>query len=423
MSDHDVDSTAQVVLQVKSLGKLYSRRPSDTRKRMSRVARNAFLNINLPGVEELTGKEFWAVHDVSFELRRGNAIGVIGLNGSGKTTILRMLAGQIMPDAGEVVIHGTSATMIDLQAGFQAGASGRENIFLRAAALGFSKAETHARIQDIIDFSELDHAIDAPLATYSSGMRMRLAFSVMAMVAPDVLFIDEVLAVGDFRFRQKSLAKMRTMRARSAFVLVSHSMADVAKFCDHVIVMHKGRIYFEGPPDEAFEVYETLDQDVPAKDLPQQLEKAMGPVFENPEAITDIEQFWCNADGEPIDSVGFDEKIRLRIKFRSLIDMRNLIVGIPVWAVSTQYITGLSTQITSDSFDVREGDAVDLMLEVLPGFINPGVLKSMLTILDGAEFLLRKANPDLSILSARHPTWGVVTVPHAWTRLDSPSPQ
>ena len=190
-----------------------------------------------------------------------------------------------------------------------------------------------------------------------------------------------------------------------------------------MIVMHKGRIYFEGPPDEAIEVYETLDQDVPAKDLPQQLEKAMGPVFENPEAITDIEQFWCNADGEPIDSVGFDEKIRLRIKFRSLIDMRNLIVGIPVWAVSTQYITGLSTQITSDSFDVREGDAVDLMLEVLPGFINPGVLKSMLTILDGAEFLLRKANPDLSILSARHPTWGVVTVPHAWTRLDSPSPQ
>ena len=121
---------------------------------------------------------------VSLDARR---IGIIGRNGSGKTTLLRILAGQLLPDQGEVMIRGTSAAMIDLQAGFQAKASGRENIYLRAAALGFRRSETAARVQEIIDFSELEHAIDAPLASYSSGMKMRLAFSVMAMVAPEVM--------------------------------------------------------------------------------------------------------------------------------------------------------------------------------------------------------------------------------------------
>ena len=407
------------LMQVKSLGKLYARKPRDTRRRMSRMARNAFWNIGKPGTAQISGSEFWAVQDVSFDLKRGEAIGIIGLNGSGKTTLLRILAGQLLPDQGEVMIRGTSAAMIDLQAGFQAKASGRENIYLRAAALGFRRSETAARVQEIIDFSELEHAIDAPLASYSSGMKMRLAFSVMAMVAPEVMIIDEVLAVGDFRFRQKSLARVREMRAKSAFVFVSHSMGDVAKFCDRVFVLHKGRVYFEGPPAEAIEVYEALDQGVPSKDVPPQLEKAMGPTYENTNVISNVEHFWCNAEGKAIESVRFDEKLQLRIKFKSLIDIRNLIIGIPVWAVTTQYVTGLSTQITSDTFDVQAGDEVDLMVEVEAGFVNPGVVKSMLAIVDGPEFLFRRGNPDLVILSARHPTWGVVTVPHKWTRLDA----
>jgi homopolymeric O-antigen transport system ATP-binding protein len=419
MSVPDLQDTELPLMQVNGLGKLYARKPKDTRQRIGRVARNALLSLGKPGVSDLKGSEFWAAQNVSFDLRRGEAVGIIGLNGSGKTTVLRMLAGQILPDAGEVVIRGTSATMIDLQAGFQVSASGRENIFLRAAALGFRRSETAKRFQEIVDFSELAHAIDAPLATYSAGMKMRLAFSVMAMVAPDVLLIDEVLAVGDFRFRQKSLARVREMRERSAFVFVSHSMDDVARFCDRVIVMHKGQVYFEGPPDEAIEIYESLDPSVPAKDGTKQLEKAMGPVFENPKAVTDVVHYWCDADGEAVESVRFDEKPRLRIKFRSLIDIRNLIVGIPVWAVNSQYITGLSTQITSDAFDVQKGDEVDLIVEVEAGFVNPGVLKSMLAIVDGPEFLYRQGNPDLVILAARHPTWGVVTVPHRWTRLDS----
>lgn len=407
------------VLEVKGLGKVYARRTSDTRKKLGAIAGKAFWGGRPKQDKALKGSQFWAVQNVSFDLARGEAIGIIGLNGSGKTTLLRMLAGQIPVDAGEVVVNGTSAAMIDLQAGFQPSASGHENIFLRAAALGFRRKKTQQHIEEIIEFSELGDAVHAPLTTYSAGMRMRLAFSIMVTVSPDILFIDEVLAVGDFRFRQKCLAKVREMRTRSAFVFVSHSMGDISRFCDRVIVMHKGRVHFEGPPDEAIEVYEKIEVGSLPGGAGDKLAATMGPVFENPEAVENVEHFWCDLAGHPIDQVAFDQGYGLRIRFRSNVDARNLIIGVPVWAINTHYTTGLSTQINSFQIDLRQGDDVDLMLEVKGGYINPGVLKSMLTILDGPEFFFRKNNPDLIVLAAPHPTWGAVTVPHTWRRLDS----
>ena len=177
-------------------------------------------------------------------------------------------------------------------------------------------------------------------------------------------------------------------------------------------------MYFEGPPAEAIEIYESLDQGMSAKDVPQQLAKAMGPVFENSDAVVDLAHFWCNEKGDEIEEVSFSDPLRLRLKFRSLIDVRALSIGIPVWSINRHYVTGLSTQVTSDTFDIKAGDDVDIMLEVDPGFLNPGVMKSMLTVLDGPEFLYRKPNPDLVIRSAKHPTWGSITVPHRFIRLD-----
>lgn len=384
------------------------------RGRLGQAAWRAFLFMPPSQKGTLRKTEFWAVKDVSFELNRGQAIGIIGLNGSGKTTLLRMLAGQILPDAGEISVFGSSASMIDLRAGFQASASGRENIFLRAAALGFTREETKEHLQEIIDFSEIEHALDAPLASYSSGMQMRLAFSIMAIVSPDVLVIDEVLAVGDFRFRQKCLAKIREMRRNSAFVFVSHSMNDIRSFCDRVIVMHKGRVHFTGAPDEAIEIYESLDPSVPAAAHSDQLKADMGPEFENQAAIENVSHFWIDENNERVEKVGFKAPLRLKLSFKSLIDMRSLIVGIPMWNVNRQYLTGLSTQITSDKFDVKAGQTVELILEAEGGYLNPGVIKSMLAITDGPEYVYRNPNPDLIISSTSHPTWGAVTVPHHW---------
>jgi ABC-type polysaccharide/polyol phosphate transport system ATPase subunit len=412
------DRTApDIVLSVRNVGKLYSRRPSDTRKRLSKSARNAFFMLGAPKITSTRNMEFWAVHDVSFELRRGEAIGIIGLNGSGKTTMLRMLAGQILPDAGEIRVHGSSAAMIDLTAGFQQSASGYENIFLRAAALGFSRAETTKHLEEIVEFSELGSALEAPLSSYSSGMQMRLAFSIMAIVSPDVLLIDEVLAVGDFRFRQKCLGKIREMRERSAFVLVSHSMGDVRNFCDRVLVMHKGAVHYEGVPDEAIKVYEELDPASPAVDAGQRLISAMGPTFTNGNALAIVEHEWVNADMQPVDRLAFDEPFGLQVRLKSNIDLSSLTIGIPMWNLNAQYLTGLSTQITSDQFALKAGETSEFLLKVSPGLINPGVVKSMLTILSGAEFFYRNPNPDLVIGPTDHPTWGAITIPHEWVKV------
>ena len=160
MTDLDLKYGPELVLQAKSVGKIYARRRGDTRRRLSKAARRAIFNLSAPKKGKLQKSEFWAVEDVSFELRRGEAIGIIGLNGSGKTTLLRMLAGQILPDAGEISVNGSSASMIDLSAGFQTSASGLENIYLRAAALGFSREETKKHLDEIVAFSELSHALE-----------------------------------------------------------------------------------------------------------------------------------------------------------------------------------------------------------------------------------------------------------------------
>jgi ABC-type polysaccharide/polyol phosphate transport system ATPase subunit len=413
------------ILEVRHLSKLYARRERALRRRLGTIAGHAFFGGGLPKIDGLTKHEFWALKDISFELKRGQALGVIGLNGAGKTTLLRILAGQILPDQGEVRIAGTSASMIDLTAGFQPAETGLRNVYLRAATLGFTRRETKAMLDEIVEFSELGSAIEAPLSSYSSGMRLRLAFAVMAMVQPDVLFIDEVLAVGDFRFRQKCLARVREMRARSAFVFVSHSMGEVLRFCDRVIVLDKGQIIFAGDPKEAIEIYESLGADTTQTPNTGALRSAMGTMIDNEKAITDVEHYWCDETGQRIESVAFGKNIRLMVKFKSSITFRSLNIGVPVWNINAHYATGLSSEITSDEFQIDAGESVTLALDVQGGFLNPGTIKSVLSIRDGLEFLFRQPNPDLTIDKTSHPTWGSVTIPHTWRRIDEPqtSPQ
>ena len=247
-----------IVLKVERLSKLYSRAQVATRQRLASTFTRTLLGRLPKPVKGLKKGEFWSLRDINFSLKRGEALGVIGFNGAGKTTLLRLLAGQLLPDEGEIRILGKSAAMIDLTAGFQMTASGKRNIFLRGAMLGRSKEDIAVTFDEIIDFAELGDAIDAPVATYSSGMLMRLAFSIMVAMKPDVLFIDEILSVGDFRFRQKCLARIRELREYAAFVLVSHSMADIKLFCDRVVVLQEGRVAFEGEPEEAIRIYEEM---------------------------------------------------------------------------------------------------------------------------------------------------------------------
>ncbi|MCR9183631.1 MAG: ABC transporter ATP-binding protein [Flavobacteriaceae bacterium] len=194
----------------------------------------------------LRPKEFWAVKDISFELRRGECLGLIGHNGAGKSTLLKILNGLINPDTGKVTIKGRVGALIELGAGFNPILSGRENIYNNGAILGFSKKEIDSKLEEIIAFAELEEFIDMPVQNYSSGMKVRLGFAVAAQMEPDVLIIDEVLAVGDLGFVLKCFKTIDTILPKTAIVFVSHSMPMVSRICTSIILMDKGEAKFQG---------------------------------------------------------------------------------------------------------------------------------------------------------------------------------
>ena len=192
------------------------------------------------------------LNDVSFHISKGEAVGLIGHNGCGKSTTLKMLTRIMYPDSGSITVRGRVSSLIELGAGFHPDMSGRENIYINASIFGLSKKEIDDKLQDIIEFSELQDYIDNPVRTYSSGMYMRLAFSVAINVNADILLIDEILAVGDTNFQAKCFAKLQEIRENgTTIVLVSHSMGQIEEICDRTIWIHDGKVVLDGP---AFEV-------------------------------------------------------------------------------------------------------------------------------------------------------------------------
>ena len=201
--------------------------------------------------------EFWAVKDVNFELKRGECLGLIGHNGAGKTTLLRMVNGLIKPDQGRIEMRGKVGALIALGAGFSPVLTGRENIYVNAAVLGMNKRHVDSKIDEIIDFAEIREFINSPVQTYSSGMNVRLGFAVAAiLIEPDILFLDEVLAVGDIGFTIKCLNTVRRISNKSAVVFVSHNMQQVSMFSTRVIVMDHGLVLIDSPnPSEGIDQY------------------------------------------------------------------------------------------------------------------------------------------------------------------------
>lgn len=195
---------------------------------------------------ELREKEFWAVNDISFEVRRGECLGLLGHNGAGKSTLLKVLTGLIAPDRGQITMKGRVNALIELTAGFNPILTGRENIYNNGAVLGLTVKEIDAKYDEIVAFSELEEFIDTPVQYYSSGMKVRLGFSVAAFTEPDVLILDEVLAVGDVGFRIKSFNKTLEIMQKAAVIFVSHSMPDVSRTCNQIIFMRHGKSYYHG---------------------------------------------------------------------------------------------------------------------------------------------------------------------------------
>lgn len=202
-------------------------------------------------------EEFWALQNISFEVKTGEVFGIIGHNGAGKSTLLKVVAGILRPTAGRVQVQGNIVPMLELGSGFDFDLTGRENIFLNGAILGYSEIFLKEKYSEIVAFAELEKFIDLPLRNYSSGMVMRLAFSIATVIKPDILIVDEILAVGDAAFQEKSKARMREMMKGGATVLfVSHSIDQVKTLCDRAMLLEHGKVRMIGDAKAVCRAYQ-----------------------------------------------------------------------------------------------------------------------------------------------------------------------
>ena len=209
--------------------------------------------------KELMFQEFLAVIDVSFQVRRGEAWGLVGVNGSGKSTMLKAISGILKPYKGTITTRGNIAPLIELGAGFDGNLTARENIFLNGCLLGHSEKYMNEHFEEIVDFAGLWDFLDSPIKNYSSGMRARLGFAIATMVQPDILIVDEVLAVGDYKFKQKCEKRMNDMLNNGTTLLfVSHSIDDVKRLCDHAIWLDKGQAVMMGTAETVCEAYSPI---------------------------------------------------------------------------------------------------------------------------------------------------------------------
>ncbi|NBB78987.1 MAG: ATP-binding cassette domain-containing protein [Verrucomicrobia bacterium] len=256
----------EILVQVDNVSKIFCR---DLKRSLFYGLRDGLADLLLPlqrkrnteGELILRKDEFWANRSIRFELRRGECLGLIGHNGAGKTTLLKMLNGLIKPDTGSIEMHGRVGALIALNAGFNPILTGRENTYIVGSVYGMSKAEIDRKYDAIVEFAELEDFMDTPVQNYSSGMRVRLGFAVATAIKPDILIVDEVLAVGDFRFRNKCFRTLAEMASSCAVIIVSHQLEAISRTCGRVILLDQGRMLCSGTPMEVFpEYFRTQDK-------------------------------------------------------------------------------------------------------------------------------------------------------------------
>jgi ABC-2 type transport system ATP-binding protein len=307
-------------------------------------------------------EEFWAVDDVTFEIANGSTFGIIGSNGSGKSTLLKCLAGILTPDRGSLSVDGRLSALLELGAGFHPDLSGRENIFLNGAILGMSNKEIQLRFDDIVDFAGLGNFIDTPVKNYSSGMVVRLGFAIAANVEPEILLIDEVLAVGDAEFQQRCFEKIENFRQDGrTIVLVSHGLSDVEKLCSDVAWLDKGHLRKIGKSYDVVSEYEGVSHHAVERQIGD-----IGDRWGSGEAeITRVELL--DADQTPNSLFLTSKKMIIRIHYESKKAIKDAVVGVRITHLHGMNIWGTNTKRSGVAIPLINGPgSVDLIIDSLP---------------------------------------------------------
>ena len=316
--------------------------------------------------------DFWALRDVTFEVRRGEVVGIIGRNGAGKSTLLKILSRITEPTIGRIRLKGRVASLLEVGTGFHPELTGRENIFLNGAILGMHRSEITAKFDEIVAFAEVDRFLDTPVKRYSSGMYVRLAFAVAAHLEPEILIVDEVLAVGDAGFQKKCLGKMQDVSEKEGrtVLFVSHQLSAIEHFCTRGIVLQSGQIVFDGKTLDATRSYLGLTEQL--SNGIQSLEhrtdrKGAGAVRFSSVELRDV-------DGGLINNAVSGEMLRVRLHYRKYSDLNRLRGGrFSVAIMARGYVVfNCSTELVTDTEWILEANgAVDCVIKKLP--LSPGV--------------------------------------------------
>jgi ABC-2 type transport system ATP-binding protein len=328
-------------------------------------------------------EDFWALKDVSFEVPHGEAFGIIGSNGSGKSTLLKCLAGILTPDKGSLVSHGRVAALLELGAGFHPDLSGRENIGLNGAILGMTRKEIASKFDDIVGFAGLEQFIDTPVKNYSSGMVVRLGFAVAISVEPEILIIDEVLAVGDEEFQQRCFQKIEQFRREGrTIIFVSHGLGQVSQFCHRALWLEKGEVQTIGPAYEVVSEYTGVAHHVEQVEAPEISEEPLDRWGTGEVRINKV--VMSSEDG--IDSNYFESgrPFKVRIEYEINSPVKELVVGLRITHLHGFNVFGSNTKRRGLAIptDTKKG-SVEFSVDALP--ILEGTFDLTIDISDNAE--------------------------------------
>jgi len=341
-----------------------------------RVYHEKNLNLKYAFINFITGKkssyynEFWALKNINMDIKKGETIGLIGENGSGKSTLLKLMAKILYPDEGYLHTEGKIAALIEVGAGFHTELSGRENIYINASILGFKKKEIDNNIEKIIEFSGLERFIDNPIKTYSSGMYVRLGFSIAINVDPDILLVDEILAVGDENFQKKCLQKIDGFKKEGkTIILVSHDLATVKKICDRVFLLDDGRLVSKGNPMVVISDYQRILHEKEGAGLRSEQEEFLkeeaapreehSPASESSRLdrkeaeITHIEFF--DQQNKKTDAFRTGDFVNVRIHYNAIERIKRPVFGIAFYREDGTHINGPNTKTSDYNIDFIEG--------------------------------------------------------------------
>jgi lipopolysaccharide transport system ATP-binding protein len=373
--------------------------------------------------DKLRKGEFWALEDITFTLKKGESLGIIGVNGSGKSTLLRLLTGIFPPDKGRIEVKGEVGSLIAVGAGFHPHMTGRENIYLNGTILGMSRKEIDEKFDSIINFADIGEFIDAPISTYSSGMRVRLGFAIAIHRNPDILLIDEILSVGDLSFRNKSLRHMAEYREKAnALIFVSHDMEQIRNLCSRVIILDRGKIVFDGDTTEGVVRLEEMSRDIRLRTLKseQSISKVKFAKAFDSEDIDIKDLVLLDEKGNSTEEIKLGAGLEMYIDFEVKNTIQSLTLNVPI--VKDDHIDVYCINVFSDmvaSFtDIKPGNyRIRLTLEkhnLAPGVYTFGTFtfrdnKTMVTFNKSRTNLVFKVTSDSDTVEK-----GLVDVKHSW---------